>query len=339
MAASKSGILLVNVGTPESPEPKDVGRYLREFLMDPRVIDIPAVWRWILVNVLVVPRRAKSSALLYKKVWTPQGSPLLLHTKRLAEKLDQVMGNTRFAMRYGNPSIKSVVESFRKDGVTALTVVPLYPQYSSAATESSIQEVKKWAKGMPLKFVPPFYAEAPFLNAVTRITEPYLNNKSYDAVLFSFHGLPERQIKKCDKSGTHCLKSEDCCDLPKELSPDCYRRQSFDTAKALAQSLKLPAEKWFIGFQSRLGRTPWIQPFSDGWYRTLPAIGIKKLAVLCPSFVADCLETIEEVQIRGKEEFLQHGGEVLDLIPCVNSSDVWVHGLKQIIESTASSSV
>jgi ferrochelatase len=326
------------LGTPDSPEPKEVGKYLREFLMDPLVIDIPALARWILVNILIVPRRAKSSSALYKKVWTSQGSPLLFHTKSLAEKLNASLGgkmSVQFAMRYGNPSISKAIENFRKEGITKLTVVPLYPQYSTAASESSIREVKKQASGMDLKFIPPFYNEEAFLNSVTKVSEPFLAKKNYDAVLFSFHGLPERQIVKCDKSTQHCLNAANCCEQAPELSPDCYRRQSFDTAKALAKKLNLSPQKWFIGFQSRLGGTPWIQPYSDEWYRTLPAKGVRKLAVLCPSFVADCLETLEEVQMRGKEEFVYHGGEELDLIPCVNSEAVWVEGLKRIIESAS----
>lgn len=333
---SKIGVLLINLGTPRSPQTRDVAEYLNDFLMDPLVVDIPYLLRWLLVHVLIVPRRSKSSAQLYKKIWTKEGSPLLVHSMTLAMEVQKELGNlylVKPAMRYGNPSIRSAVEAFRAESVTELRVLPLYPQYSAAATGSSIAEVRRWARHLgtsfPIAFLPPFYDLEPYLNAVVEVSRPPLEKINFDRVLFSFHGLPERQVRNTDRSGKHCLIVPDCCDL--HVNQNCYRAQCFATAKSLAIRLKIEPARYLVCFQSRLGSTPWIQPHTDAYYRTLPKQGIKQLAVLCPSFVADCLETLEEVQIRGREEFLRNGGEALSLIPSLNSSQVWVKAVSRLI--------
>jgi ferrochelatase len=336
----KKGLLLINLGTPESFEPKHVGRYLREFLMDPLVIDIPKVIRWILVNILIVPRRSHASAKLYKKVWMKEGSPLLVHTQALESKVQKRLSE-RFevvaAMRYGKPSIRQAILKLKESGVKEVVVLPLYPQYSLAATESSIVKAKEvFEEILPeakIQFIPYFYQTEAYINAVTAVTQKYMKNVSWDRVLFSFHGLPERQVKKTDSTGSHCLKLSDCCKEINQANQNCYRAQSFATARALAERLGIKDGQYEVAFQSRLKGAPWIRPFSDDFYRELPKRGVKKLVVVSPSFVADCLETLEEVQMRGKEEFVENGGDDLVLIPSLNAEEPWVEAVGQIVEN------
>jgi len=338
--SERKGLLLINLGTPDSPEPKKVGNYLREFLMDPFVIDIPKLFRWILVNILIVPKRSHDSAKLYKKVWTAEGSPLLVHLKNLEQKLKfklsqhyEVVG----AMRYGSPSIQSAIKDLKQKGIHDIVVLPLYPQYSLAATESSIQKVKEVCQleypQANLRVIQHFYDLEEYLDANVEVIQKYLKNISWDLILFSFHGLPERQVKKTDPTEQYCLKAKNCCEQIGEANQNCYRAQSYATARALAKKLGIRDEQYRVGFQSRLKGAPWIRPFSDEFYRELPKKGIKKLVVISPSFVADCLETLEEVQMRGREEFIEHGGVELTLIPSLNSEDAWVRGISQIVEN------
>jgi len=335
----KKGLLLLNLGTPENFDPKSVGVYLREFLNDPYVIDIPAALRWILVNILIVPKRKKDSALLYKKIWTERGSPLLFHLRDLEQKVaNQLKGEVevRAAMRYGKPNLKEAALWFKEKEVKEILVFPLYPQYSLAATESSVQKTRSlFSEFFPtaiLSFVPYFYHEPAYVEATAEISRKYLEGFSWDKVLFSFHGLPERQVKKTDPSRAHCLVKKNCCDEigEEKLNRLCYRAQSYATARSVAKKLGLQEEDYFVGFQSRLKGAPWIQPYTDEFYRELPKKGVKRLAVICPSFVADCLETLEEVQMRGKEEFLENGGEDLLLIPSLNSDLTWVNAISEI---------
>lgn len=338
--ASERALLLINLGTPDSPEPKKVGEYLREFLMDPFVIDIPKVLRWILVNVVIVPKRSHDSAKLYKKVWGREGSPLLVHLEALTKKVQAKLAGKYLverAMRYGKPSIQEAVQKLKASGVKEVTVLPLYPQYSLAATQSSVERVTEvFSEVYPEikpEFIRYFYNSDYYLEATAKVTEKYLKDLKWDFVLFSFHGLPERQVKKTDPSHNHCLKSQNCCDQITEINGDCYRAQSYATARALAEKLGIPREKYEVGFQSRLKGAPWIRPFSDEFYRELPKKGIKRLVVISPSFVADCLETLEEIQIRGKEEFVEHGGEELTLVPSLNSEDFWVEAVANLIDA------
>jgi len=306
--------------------------------MDPYVIDIPWVPRWLFVNLAIVPKRAHSSSGLYAKVWTEAGSPLLVHTLELGRQVQVALGDTaavEVAMRYGKPSISEGIDRLLAVGVEHLTVLPLYPQYSLAATESSIGKVKEvlasrgW-KG-ELRLLPAFHDSEAYLNAVTEVSAPYLQKRPVDLVLFSFHGLPERQLKKSDATGTYCLASETCCDVPTAANRNCYRHQCYMTAKSLAQRLNINPLRYSVCFQSRLGRTPWIKPYTDHFYEALPSRGIKRLAVLCPSFVADCLETLEEVAIRGQAQFRAAGGDDLFLVPSLNSSAVWVKAVAGMV--------
>jgi protoporphyrin/coproporphyrin ferrochelatase len=334
----KTGILLVNLGTPDDPSPRSVGKYLKEFLMDPFVIDIPAFFRWILVHLLVVPRRSKASALLYQKVWDQDGSPLLKHTLALEKKMKAALGSAfvvKAAMRYGNPSLPAGIHFLKDAGVERIVVVPLYPQYSLAASESSIQRVKALASGIcpkiPLQIIAPFYNEDAYLDAVAEVSLPYVRKRPYDLVLFSFHGLPERQVKKTDPSGKLCLMSDTCCETPAPENQNCYRHHCYVTARRLAEKMRINPLRYVVCFQSRLGRTPWIKPYTDAFYRTFPQRGIRRLLVISPSFVADCLETVEEIQLRGRDEFLRHGGEDLLLVPSLNSHDAWIKGLSELL--------
>jgi protoporphyrin/coproporphyrin ferrochelatase len=333
------GICLINLGTPDAPDSLAVGKYLREFLMDPLVVDIPWVFRWFLVNIVIVPKRSEASSLLYKKIWSDaksgEGSPLLHHTLNLASKLQTNFGSRAVvvpAMRYGSPSIESALKILKEANVSRILACPLYPQYSLAATLSSVEKVKEVVANLdaslPVQFLKPFYQEAAYLDAVARVSAPYLS-EPHDLVIFSFHGLPERQIKKCDQSRNHCLKSETCCDFISHENTNCYRAQSYFTARQLAKRLGIT--RYEVGFQSRLGRSPWIKPHTDAFYRELPKKGIKKLIVLSPSFVADCLETLEEIQLRGRDEFLRHGGESLKLVPSLNADDIWVDSLEAML--------
>lgn len=335
----KQGVLLINLGTPKSTSPEDVGIYLKEFLMDPLVIDIPYLARWILVNWLVIPKRKFASAKLYENIWTAKGSPLLFHSEDLTRELGKALDMPVWlAMRYGQPSIESAIDKVRASGVTDLIVVPLYPQYSLSATESSIVQVKKLLHQhglgqLNVDFLPAFYNEDTYLDAVAEISKPYLDDFAPDKVLFSFHGLPERHVKKTDLSGNHCLQLEGCCEVLIPANKNCYRAQSFWTAKWLAKRLGI--KDYVVGFQSRLGRTPWIQPYSDHFYESLPKEGVKRLAVISPSFVADCLETLEEIGIRAVEQFREAGGSELLLVPSLNSNPIWVRALKTMIEERA----
>lgn len=310
--------------------------------MDPWVIDVPFLARWFLVNALILPRRPKKSAEAYRKVWTERGSPLRFHLNDLVEQVQRGLGSAwvvKPGMRYGQPSILKALEEFRAEGIRDLVIFPLYPQYSTAATESSVVECRRLAgKVFPearLEFVPPFFADAGFIRSFAEVIRASLVEYPYDHLLFSFHGLPERQIRKLDPTGSHCLSKPDCCEVSVAANSQCYRAQCYTTARLIAQELGLTADRYTVCFQSRLGRTPWIRPYTDELYESLAKRGVKKLAVACPAFVADCLETLEEVQMRGREQFLANGGEELRLVPSLNSEPLWVEAVQKMVPAIA----
>ena len=327
----KIGILLSNLGTPDAPETGPVRRYLGQFLMDPSVVDIPAIARWLLVHGIILRTRPSKSAEAYRKVWTSRGSPLLFHTLDLADRVREwVPASTvvEVGMRYGNPSIESAVEKLVAAGVEKIVFLPLYPQYSLAATFSSAEEFRRVLKvrniNLPTQVIEDFWSDEGFLDAFAAVGQPILAEKAPDHVLFSFHGIPERHVRKTDLAGgTHCLEKGNCCERMVDANARCYRAQSFHTAHRLAEKLGLSREKYSVSFQSRLGRTPWIQPYTDIVLDELVEKGVRRLAVYCPSFVADCLETLEEIEMRGREQFQEKGGEDLWLIPSLNSSPAW----------------
>lgn len=334
----KQGVLLVNLGTPDAPEAGAVRRYLREFLSDPRVLDINALSRWALLNLVILPLRPKKSAAAYAKVWTQDGSPLLVHSQALADRVAEALPQAKvlLAMRYGSPSIAQGMAAMRKAGCDELIVLPLYPQYAASSTASTIDKVyaeatREW-KPPFITIVPPFFDDPRFIAAFADVGLPVLNEHAPDHVLMSFHGLPQRHMIKSDPTaGQHCLAADDCCATVGPRNRNCYRAQSFATARALAEALSLPQDGYTVSFQSRLGRTPWIKPYTDEVLVTLAQRGVKRLAVFCPAFVADCLETLEEIAIRAKEDFVAAGGEELVLVPSLNDHPSWVAAVAALV--------
>jgi ferrochelatase len=338
---ARKGLLLVNLGTPDAPETGAVRRYLREFLGDPRVLDIHPVGRWFLLHLIILPFRSPRSAHAYRTIWTEQGSPLMVHSKALAaEVAGRLAGEyeVELAMRYGNPSLPDAVARLRARGVTDFTVMPLYPQEAPSSSGSSLArtyEVLSEPWDVPnVRAVPAFHAHPAFLDAFATVARPVITGARADHVLFSFHGVPERHVRKSDASGRHCLSAPGCCDVLGDANRHCYRAQCFATARALASRLELGPEGWSVSFQSRLGRTPWVRPYTDVVLPELAARGVKRLAVMCPAFVADCLETVEEVAIRGREQFLASGGESLTLVPSLNAHPAWVDAVVRLVHES-----
>ena len=338
----RTGILLVNLGSPDSPRPADVRRYLRQFLGDPLVLDIPAPLRWLLLEGVILPTRPRRSAEAYEKIWTPEGSPLLVHGRALRDALAKLLGSgylVELAMRYGTPSIRGALARLAAADLARILVVPLFPQFARATTGSIEallrREVARLPELPPYEVLPPFYDEPLFVEAWRQVARPELDAFEPDYVLLSYHGLPERQVKATDPTGQHCLARPDCCDAIGAANRDCYRAHCYATSRALAASLELAPERHGTAFQSRLGRTPWIQPFTDVVLGELAFEGHRRLAVLCPSFVADCLETLEEIGIRGREQWSELGGEALHLVPCPNAHPAWAEAVAASIRVRA----
>lgn len=339
------GILLVNLGTPDTPEPKAVAKYLRQFLSDPLVIDINPVARYLLVNLIIAPFRSKKSAEAYKKIWTSEGSPFLKKSQNLLEKVRNRYSEKDFAielgMRYGNPSIESAIDRLLSFPIQRLIVLPLYPQYALSSTQSSIDEVNRILQvknvKLPVDIIGAFYDEARFINAFAQLGRSHIEKFRPDHILFSFHGLPERHVHKTDPAGNHCLANSNCCDQITEKNSNCYRAQSFMTARLIAGLLKLDSDNYSITFQSRLGRTPWIKPYTDVVLDELASKGKKRILVFCPAFVADCLETLEEISMRAREQFVGKGGDDLLLVPSLNDSPLWVDSVCGMINEVIQS--
>ena len=327
------GVLLVNLGSPASPRPADVRRYLKEFLSDPRVLDMPTPLRWLLLRAVILPFRPRRSAPMYASIWTPEGSPLLVHGRALAEALSKRLGDGHrvvLAMRYGEPSIADGLEALLAEDVGRIRVVPLFPHSASSSSGSAVARVyalagRRW--NVPdLDVLGPFYDDPGFIGAAAAVARPVLEEARSDFVLFSYHGLPESHIRRSDSVGA-CRLDDACCSAVGTANRFCYRAQCFATTRALATELGLASDAHTSAFQSRLGPTAWIAPQTDKLLPELRARGVSKLAVVCPSFVADCLETLEEIGIRAKEQWTELGGEDLRLIPCVNGHPAWVDTL------------
>jgi ferrochelatase len=341
MAAARKGLLLVNLGTPDAPQSGPVRRYLREFLSDPRVVDIHPVGRWLLLNLIILPFRPAKSAHAYRTIWMPEGSPLLVHSRALtAAVTGRLAGEyeVELAMRYGTPSLPEAVARLHARGVRDFTVLPLYPQEAPSSSGSSLARTYEVLGGLwdvpNVRAVPAFHDDPGFLGAFAEVARPVLTGCRADHVLFSFHGVPERHVRKSDATGRHCLASAGCCDVLTEANRHCYRAQCYATARGLAERLGLAAEAWSVSFQSRLGRTPWVKPYTDLVLPELAARGVKRLAVMCPAFVADCLETLEEVGIRAREQFVACGGESLTLVPSLNAHPAWVDAVVRLVRET-----
>jgi len=335
------GVLLINLGTPDAPTTPAVRRYLREFLSDPMVIDTHPISRALLVNFIISPFRAPKSAEAYLKVWMPEGSPLLVHTRNLARKVSENLGKdyeVAVGMRYGHPSIASGLKRLMDRGVKEIRILPLFPQYATSSTGSALAEVYRVVRSLwnspALRVLPPFYAHPAFIDAFAAAAEPVLKRVRPDHVLFSFHGLPERHILKSDPVGNHCLKFDECCDQDVMQNQYCYRAHCFKTAHALRKKIGIPDDACGVSFQSRLGRTPWLKPYTDLVIPELVRSGKKRIAVLCPAFVADCLETLEEIGIRAKESAMAAGAEAFELVPSLNDSPLWVDTVCGMIRSS-----
>ncbi len=328
----KRAIILLNLGSPDSTSTKDVHAYLMEFLMDKRVIDYPYLSRRLLVGGLIVPFRAAKSAEAYNTIWTKAGSPLIVLTRRLQQALgEQIEVPVEIAMRYGNPTMEAAYDAIlrRMPDVKEVIAIPLYPHYAMASYETAVEYAEAvYRKGgyrFALRFIKPFYNDPDYLTALSALIRPYLAT-GYDHVLFSYHGVPARHIRKTDPTRSHCLQSPDCCDTASEAHWTCYRHQCRVTTKAIVRLLAIPEGKYSNSFQSRLGKG-WLEPFTDVRLEEMPKEGIRKLLILCPAFVSDCLETLEEIAIRGKESFLSAGGESYTMIPCLNTHPLWVEAL------------
>lgn len=329
------GVLLVNLGSPDSPSVSDVRRYLNEFLMDSRVIDVAWPIRRFVVGMVLI-NRPKESAHAYQKVWMKEGSPLVVISKNVLKKLQpRVKMPIELAMRYQSPSIDEAMKKLVGQGVDDLLLIPLFPHYAMSSFETAVERVKevaaKMAPDMRITVQPPFYKDPGYIAALIASAEEYLK-KGYDYLLFSYHGLPERQIKKSDPTGAHCLTKENCCEVASPAHATCYRAQCYQTTKAFVENAGIPREKYSVSFQSRLGKDPWLKPYTDFELERLAKQGVKKLLVICPAFVSDCLETLEEIGMRGRETFLQAGGEQFDQIHCLNEHPLWIDTLAEMIE-------
>ncbi len=334
------GALLVNLGSPNSTSTKDVRNYLDEFLMDERVIDVPYLFRAFLVKGIILNTRPKKSAAAYKKIWWDEGSPLIVLSKRLHQKVQE---NTNIpvelAMRYGNPSMKSGIQKLAEQGVDEILLIPLYPQFAMATTETievlAKEIVKKQFPNIKLTMVPAFYNQPDYVEVLSESIQTSLEALKPEHLLFSYHGVPERHIKKSDVTKSHCTIDGSCCNTPSAAHEFCYRHQCYQTTKNVAAKLNLEEGSYSTSFQSRLGSDPWLQPYTDKTIDNFAINGLKKLAVVTPAFVSDCLETLEEIGMEAKHSFMENGGEDFNMIPCLNDNDNWVKTLSDWIKDWA----
>lgn len=333
----KKGVLLVNLGSPDSTEVSDVRRYLKEFLSDRRVFDAPSPVREYVLYGKVLPFRPAKTAAAYKRIWTDEGAPLMVISRSLLERVrERTALPVELGMRYRNPSIRSALENLAAQGVEELLLIPLYPHYASSSYESVV--VKAWedraavAPGMKMEILPPFYAEPDYIDALVENSREPLD-RGYDRLIFSFHGIPERHLRKADSSKSHCTIVPDCCETCSPAHATCYRAQCLRTVREFVARAKVPAGRFSVSFQSRFGREPWLKPYTDLELERIGREGkIRKLLVICPAFVSDCLETLEEIAMEGKKIFLDAGGKEFAQIPCLNTHPSWIDFLHRRIE-------
>ncbi|MDT8397480.1 MAG: ferrochelatase [Pseudomonadales bacterium] len=331
---NKRAVLLANLGSPDKPDVPSVRKYLNQFLMDPYVIQLPWLLRRLIVGLFVLPLRPRASAHAYQSVWMEQGSPLLvLSMELLAAIKEKTSLPVAMAMRYGKPDIESQLLALSaQQGITEILFIPLYPHFAASTVTTSIQEAKRVIKKhrLPIKLLSPapFYADAGYIEALASSAQPWLaDNNDFGHVLFSYHGLPELHITKADPTGSHCLKQENCCAVPSVAHATCYRHQVFRTTECFVELTGLKPGQYSVAFQSRLGRARWLEPSTAETLVKLAQQGVKRLLVMCPAFVTDCLETLEEIEIQGTKSFREAGGESLTLIPCLNAHPQWVSEL------------
>lgn len=338
----KTGILLINLGSPKEPTIPAIREYLSEFLMDPYVLQMPTLARKALVYGIILPFRPKKTLHNYKKIWTEEGSPLVVETRKLTQKLSELAPQyeVEFAMRYGLPSFSEALEKFRAKSISRIQVIPLYPQYALSTTETTIAKLnelnaKKYSHFFTFNILKDFYNSPLFTDSVSSVIERHLDSKKsgqnkWQHIIFSYHGLPKSHLGK--KVGATICSYGDCCNSISKENCNCYRAQCFETTRMITKKLNIPENQYTVSFQSRLTRG-WIEPFTDKIIEELPKKGIKNLAICCPSFTSDCLETLEEVQIGERKRFLDAGGETFQYIPCVNDDSQWVKNLLEIIKT------
>ncbi|WP_455169851.1 ferrochelatase [Aegicerativicinus sediminis] len=333
----KKGVLLVNLGSPDSTDPKDVKKYLDEFLMDERVIDVPYWARTLLVRGIILNTRPKASAAAYKKIWWDEGSPLIVISERVQEKVQKLVDYpVVLAMRYGSLSLEKGLKELADQGVDEVFLMPLYPQFAMATTETILVKVEEIRKkdypNMKIKSLEPFYNHPQYIKILSESIKSYLNSESYEHLLFSYHGVPERHIKKRDITKNHCKIDGQCCKTPSEAHKFCYRHQCYEVTRLVGEYLGLEPDSYSTSFQSRLGFDPWLQPYTDRTIERLGKEGLKNLAIVTPAFVSDCIETLEEIAMEGQEIFHEMGGENFYTVPCLNDSDPWCEFLASLIK-------
>jgi ferrochelatase len=336
----KKGILLVNLGSPDSPEPKDVKKYLGEFLMDERVIDLPLLARTLLVKGIILNTRPKASAAAYKKIWWKEGSPLIVLSVRLQDKVQkQVEIPVGLAMRYGSMSIYKGLQDLVNKGAEQVLIIPLYPQFAMATTETinvlanDIQ--KQHFPNLKIESLPAFYNDSDYIEVLSNSIKSHLEGKNYEHLLFSYHGVPERHIRKSDVTKSHCKIDGSCCITPSKAHEFCYKHQCLEVTRLVGEKLNLKEGTFSTSFQSRLGFDPWLQPYTDRTIERLGKQGIKNMAIVTPAFVSDCLETLEEIAMEGQEIFHEMGGNEFTTIPCLNDDASWVALLAKWIKNWA----
>ena len=328
-------VLLVNLGSPDSPSVPDVRRYLNQFLMDGRVIDVAWPVRRLVVGLILIKRPAESGH-AYEKIWTKDGSPLVVTSKHVQAALQKRLSvPVELAMRYQNPSIASAVKKLADKGAKDVLLIPLFPHYAMSSYETAVVEVQdvaaRLAPGMKITVQPPYYDHPDFIAALVASAADFLK-RDYDHLLFSYHGIPERHLRKSDPTGCHCLKVENCCEVASPAHATCYRAQCFATTRAFVKLAGVPDAKYSVSFQSRLGKDPWLKPYTDYELVRLAQEGKKRMMVICPAFVSDCLETIEEIGMRGCEDFMAASGKEYTRIPCMNEHPLWIDALANMAD-------
>ena len=334
------GVLLVNLGSPDSPEKKDVKKYLRQFLMDERVIDEPLWLRTLLVKGIILNTRPRKSAKAYKKIWWDEGSPLIVLSNRLLKKVNNLTSvNVSLAMRYGNPSIFDGIKELSEKGITEILLIPLYPQHAMASTETILVLAEKIRKEnfshIEFTNLPAFYNHPDYIRVLSNSIQDHLKGKEWDHLLFSYHGIPERHIRKTDITNSHCKIDGKCCNNSSPAHEFCYRHHCYETTKKVAKYLELKEGSYSSSFQSRLAGQPWLKPYTDKVVENFANNGTKKMAIVTPAFVSDCLETLEEIGMEAKDDFIEKGGEQFHVIPCLNDNDSWVKVLSRWIDEWA----
>ena len=337
MSENTTGILLINLGSPKKLTKKSVREYLKVFLSDDYVLDLPKILQQIILRVFILPFRPKKTLEAYELIWTPEGSPLITSTESIANKLSLKTGwDVDYAMRYEDPSIENALLNLKNKGIYKIIVISLYPHNALATTITTEMETRivanKLSEDFELVFTKPFFDNEIYINAISKTIKPHIEKASFDKIVFSYHGIPKRQAKKTDETGVHCFSDSNCCEIAGDGSKDCYRSHTRIASDLTAKKLGLSDDQWEVAYQSRLG-PGWLTPFTDKRLAELPEEGKKNIAVLCPSFISDCLETLEEIDIRGRKTFFDAGGKIMTYIPCLNDSEDTINLLENLVKS------